>query len=79
MMQGQKIQNAEELEFTVFCIENVAKRLAVGGEEIYQMFTEESDILNEYIVLEYEVLRTQGKEYLVDELLDIMKERKLIS
>lgn len=77
MMQRQKIQNAEELEFAVFCIENVAKRLGVGGEEIYQMFTEDSDILNGYIVPEYEVLRTQGKEYIVDELLDVMKERGL--
>lgn len=77
MVQRQKIQNAEELEFAVFCIENVAKRLGVGGEEIYQMFTEDSDILNDYIVPEYEVLRTQGKEYIVDELLDVMKERGL--
>lgn len=77
MMQGQKIQNAEELEFAVFCIENIAKRLGVGGEKIYQIFTEESDILNGYIVPEYEVLRTQGKEYIVDELLDVMKERGL--
>lgn len=75
MMQRQKIQNAEELEFVVFCIENVAKRLGVGGEKIYQIFTEDSDILNGYIVPEYEILRTQGKEYIVDELLDVMKER----
>ena len=46
MVQRQKIQNAEELECAVFCIENVAKRFGVGGEEIYLMFTEESDILN---------------------------------
>lgn len=73
----QKIQNTDELEFAVFCIENVARRLGVGGEKIYQMFTEESDILNGYIVPEYEVLHTQGKEYIVDELLEVMKERGL--
>lgn len=49
----------------MFCIENVANRHSVGVEEIYQMFTKESEILNGYIVPEYEVLRTHRKEYIV--------------
>lgn len=44
------IQNARELEFAVFCIENVASRLGVGAEKVYRAFTEQSDILNGYIV-----------------------------
>ena len=31
--------------------------------------------LNGYIVPEYEVLHTQSREYIVDDLLDVMKER----
>lgn len=34
-----------------------------------------SDILNEYIIPEYEVLHTQSKEYIVNDIIDIMKER----
>ena len=34
-----------------------------------------SDILYGYIVPEYEVLHTQSREYIVDEILDVMKER----
>ena len=34
------------LEFAVFCIENVAGQLAVGGEEIYKRLTRDSDILD---------------------------------
>ena len=62
MMADEKIKNSSELEFVVFCIENVA-------------FAEKSDILSGYIVPEYEVLHTQSREYIVDDLIDVMKER----
>ena len=71
----KKIKNSRELEFAVFCIENVATELGVDAERVYQAFTEQSDILNGYIVPEYEVLHTQSKEYIVDDLLDVMRER----
>lgn len=75
MMPDEKIRNSRELEFAVFCIENVAAKLGVGAEHIYRAFTEKSDILNGYIVPEYEVLHTQSREYIVDDLLTVMKER----
>lgn len=75
MMMDEKIKNSKELEFVVFCIENVAVKLGVDAERIYQAFTEKSDILNDYIVPEYEMLHTQSKEYIVEDLLDVMKER----
>lgn len=74
-MEDGQIKNSGELEFAVFCIENVAVRLRVGAERVYQAFTEKSDILNGYIVPEYEVLHTQGREYIVNDLLDLMKEK----
>ena len=72
---GEKIKNSNELEFVVFCIENVATKLGVEAERVYQAFTEKSDILNSYIVPEYEVLHTQSREYIVDDLLDVLKEK----
>lgn len=57
-MEKQPIQNERELEFAVFCIENVADRLGVNPVSIYDAFTKKSDILNNYIVPEYEVLHT---------------------
>ena len=74
-MQDGKIKNSSELEFVVFCIENVAKKLGADAARVYLAFTEKSDILNGYIVPEYEVLHTQSREYIVDDLLDVMKER----
>lgn len=77
MMTNEEIKNFSELEFAVFCIENVAAKLGVDAERVYQVFTEKSDILNGYIVPEYEMLHTQSREYIVDDLLDVMKERKV--
>lgn len=74
-MENENIKNSSELEFAVFCIENVAARLGVDAKQVYQAFTKKSDILNGYIMPEYEILHTQSKEYIVDELLEVMKER----
>ena len=74
MMTEEKIKNSNELEFAVFCIENVAAKLGVDAERVYQAFTEQSNILYGYIVPEYEVLHTQSREYIVDDLIDVMKE-----
>ncbi len=75
MMCDEKIKNSDQLEFVIFCIENVAAKLGVGAEKVYEAFTVKSNILNGYIVPEYEVLHTQSRDYIVDDLLDVMKER----
>ena len=76
-MPDETIKNSSELEFAVFCIENVAAKRGVDAERVYQAFTEKSDILNGYIVPEYEALHTQSREYIVDDLIDMMKEKKV--
>lgn len=75
MQQETKIKNEVELEFAVFCIENVAIRLGVVAEKVYSALADKSDILYAYIVPEYETLHTQGKEYIVDDILEVMRER----
>ena len=75
VMRNEKIKNSKELEFAVFCIENVAAKLGVKAEIVFQAFTEKSDILNGYIVPEDEGLQTQSREEIVDELLTGMEEK----
>ena len=75
MMPDEKIKNSGELEFAVFCIENIAIRLGKKAEEVYQALTEKSDILSSYIVPEYEMLHTQSKDYIVDDIISLMEER----
>ena len=75
MMPVEKIKNSRELEFAVFCIENVAAKRGVDAERVYRAFVEKDDILHGYIVPGYEILHTQGREYIVDDLLEVMRER----
>ena len=75
MLSEAKIKNSDELEFAVFCIENVAQRLQVNAEQVYAALTQKSDILHSYIVPEYDILHTQSKDYIVDDILQVMKER----
>ena len=78
MTDTNNIKNINELEFAVFCIENVAKKLGVDAEKAYDLLTKESDILNGYIVKDYDVLHTQGKEYIVDDIIELMKDRGVL-
>ena len=48
----------KELEFSVFCIESVSEKLGLDGEEVYRLLTEQSKILEEYIIPNYDILHT---------------------
>lgn len=74
----ETINNSGELEFAVFCVENVAAKLGINAEDVYKAFTDKSDILNGYIVPEYEILHTQSKEYIVNDIIELMQERGVI-
>ena len=66
-------QEFKELEFAVFCIENIAKELSVDGTRAYDMLAVQTDIVQNYIIPCYDVLHTQGKEYIVNDLIDMLK------
>lgn len=72
------IQNHKELEFVIFCIENVALKLGVDPQDLYDAWTQQSDILNGYIVPEYAILHTQGKDYIVDDIINVMQKRGVV-
>lgn len=74
-MNDLNIQNALELEFAIFCIESVAAKLSADAEKVYDALAVKSDILNGYIVPEYEILHTQSKDYIVDDIVALIKER----
>ena len=75
MKTDKPMCGSRELEFAIFCIENVASKLHVDAQKVYAALTEQTDILQEYIIPEYEVLHTQGKDYIVNDIFDVMRER----
>jgi len=68
----------EQSFFAVFCIESLADELGVKGNEIYSLLTEKSNILDSYIIPNYESLHTQGKGYIVDDLTSLMKKHGVL-
>lgn len=70
--------NEKKLEFTIFCIESLAEKLNIEAKKIYNLLGKESNIIDEYIVTCYEPLHSQGKEYIVNDLIEIMKIRGVL-
>ncbi len=68
----------EQSFFAVFCIEALADELHTTGDVIYKMLTDDSDVLDSYIVPHYDVLHTQGQPWLMRELTDVMRERGVL-
>lgn len=65
----------EELEFIDFCIFILAERLNKSVQEVYRLLTKDTDLLETYLKPCYDVLHTQGKEYIIAEILDAFNER----
>lgn len=70
--------NERELEFAIFCIENIAASLGKDPVTVYDALTIKSNILDRYIIPNYEVLHSQGKEYIVEDILSVMKDEGVI-
>ena len=70
--------DTKELEFSVFCIENVAEQLGISGEETYKLLAKKSNILDNYIIPSYDTLHTQGKEYIVNDIVEYMREKAIV-
>ncbi len=75
----KRIESPEELEFVVFCIEGVATRLGIPGDAAYRALAVRSDILSGYIVPGYDALHTQGREYVVDEIVALMEREGVVA
>ena len=64
----------EHLEFITFCVGSLADALHTSASQVYSDLRS-SGVLNEYIVPCYDVLHTFSKDYLVEELTEVLRER----
>ncbi len=65
----------EELEFVTFCIENMSEKLSIDSVDIYDAWTKKSNLLYDYIIPCYDILHTQGRDNILDNILETMAER----
>ena len=63
-----------QLDFVTYCVGNLADRLNMSASKVYKMLRA-TDILNGYMIPCYDVRHTFGKEYIMDDLINLLKKR----
>ena len=63
-----------EIEFAIFCTENISVKLNKDAVITYDIL-KTSGILDEYILPCYDVLHTQGKDYIINDIIELMKRK----
>lgn len=64
----------EVFEFYTYCLENYAVRKQISGMRAWVMFKESS--ADEYVIDNYDLLHTQGLEYVLDDIQRFINRRK---
>ncbi|MDE5744076.1 MAG: DUF3791 domain-containing protein [Paramuribaculum sp.] len=66
--------NKDVLEFVTYCISKLSQQLGMSQKEVYNRLNR-SGILYGYMVPSYDVLHTFGSRYLMNDLIEYMKEK----
>ena len=63
----------KELSFSIFMLYSLADKWKMSPAKVYKILNS-TGILDNYIIKCYDVLHTQGKEYLVEDITDYVRE-----
>ncbi len=64
----------QELIFSIFILYSLADKWKMSPAKVYKILNS-TGILDNYIIKCYDVLHTQGKEYLVEDITDFVREK----
>ena len=78
MLKEGDYMNEKVLEFTIFCVESLSERLNINAKIVYKILRNDTNILDCYIIPCYEPLHTQSKSYIVDDLIEVLKEKGVV-
>lgn len=70
--------SCNNIDFVTYCIGNLSRRLNMSAVEVYRRL-KQSGILSGYIIPSYDVLHTFGKEYLMEDLTEYMREKGVLA
>lgn len=70
--------NLDTLSFITFCVGSLSDALGMSAGKVYRLLRS-SGILSEYIIPGYEVLHTFSKEYIVEDLIELMKKKGVLA
>lgn len=64
----------KELRFSIFILHSLAEKWKMTPSAVYNILNT-TGILDDYVIAGYDVLHTQGKEYLVEDITEFVKEK----
>lgn len=64
----------KELDFSIYMLYSLADKWKMSPAAVYKILNL-TGILDNYIIACYDVLHTQGKEYLVEDITEFVKEK----
>lgn len=67
----------KQLDFVTYCIGCLSERLGMNQTTIYEKL-KTSGILEGYLIPAYDVLHTYSSQYIVDDLVEYMKEKGVL-
>ena len=68
----------ESLNFTIYCIGIMAESLGKDEREIYNLM-QKGGIIDDYIVPCFDVLHTFSRNYIIEDLTNLMKKKELLT
>ena len=66
--------NEKEMDFVVYCVENLANYISEDSVKVFDLL-DESDLIEGYILKFYDILHTQSKEWIVEDLVEQLEKR----
>lgn len=64
----------KELDFSIYILHSLADQWKMSPVAVYKILNS-TGILDNYIIACYDVLHTQGKEYLMEDITEYVKEK----
>ena len=71
------IMDYKILNFVIFCVGSVADALKMSAKDVYHRMSK-GGIISDYIVPCYDVLHTFSREYIVEDLVDLMNKKGVL-
>ncbi|MEG1143723.1 MAG: DUF3791 domain-containing protein [Bacilli bacterium] len=79
-MTAADIRNDREYkyaEFAIYCIEEYSSYKNLNPKDTYKKLKYETDILDKLIIGGYNILHTQGKDYILHSIDEALKNRRI--
>ena len=74
LLQSVSYMDFKILNFTIFCVNNVAAYLNKSAKDVYHAM-QNAGMIDGYIVPCYDVLHSFSKEYIVNDLVSLMQQK----